>query len=238
MIRCLNCLKYLFCVYLVIAVSIFCYETLFSVGSSLPTEEFIFHHQTQQIENISDNTALPFCQRADQFLKFKDKLCAGVLHKMDDFLDAAYLAVKSDRTLVSYVPGVEYRHMRDNNNNRVRNKTKKRGRVFFHGWTWGDMLDTKQFVYEKFDQSGNKHLCRLRVVSASYVTNNFGSISLASDMPIFQNEVFARDAPFLIYVTEQQLQDIADAIVLTYPGHRMRDQKKVLGSLVPDKCTK
>ena len=57
-------------------------------------------------------------------------------------------------------------------------------------------------------------------------------------MPIFQNEVFARDAPFLIYVTEQQLQDIADAIVLTYPGHRMRDQKKVLGSLVPDKCTK
>ena len=87
-----------------------------------------------------------------KYLDFLDKLCAGVLHKMDDFLDAAYLAVKSDRTLVSYVPGVEYRHMRDNNNNRVRNKTKKRGRVFFHGWTWGDMLDTKQFVYEKFDQ--------------------------------------------------------------------------------------
>ncbi|XP_075242581.1 uncharacterized protein LOC142337281 isoform X2 [Convolutriloba macropyga] len=384
MVRCFKRFKILFFIACgLIAASIICCKK-----SKLPPLSEEYERTIHRSEPNESKAELPFCQRTDQFLLFKDKFYAGLLHKMDDFIDAAYMAVKSNRTLVSYIPSMQTSHQRDNNNVRLKVST---GNFFFHGWTWGDMLDTKQFVYQKFDQSGSQQVCRLRVLPASYLRNNFGSTNSvksvvtieygeysgsrtrklkrffrirnittdkmrnlqnsdiknltliskqrsfslfittaadyvknfclkrsfekvrledrelgsierfivihlrgsdrpcamrslkptnltsslekfgvrresdvvyvmsdlskrsphlkelktyfsqfylfqAKDIPIFEDPVFAKKAPFLIYVTEHQLQDKADAIVLTYPGHRMRDRKKILGSLAPDKC--
>ena len=73
-----------------------------------------------------------------------DKYNAGFLHKLDDFLKAAELAVRSDRTLVSYTPAISAIHMRNKNKEPVKISN---GKQFPHGWTWADLIDTDQFLY-------------------------------------------------------------------------------------------
>ena len=58
----------------------------------------------------------------------------------------------------------------------------------------------------------------------------------SSDIDMFDDEIFAEKAPFLIYTTELQLQEIADGIIETYPGHKRQNSGNVLGYLQPIAC--
>ena len=71
---------------------------------------------------------------------------AGFLHKMDDFVFAADLAVKTDRTLVDFSPGLRAGLMRNKYNQQVPNFSTQY--KYFHGWTWANILNTSQMVYE------------------------------------------------------------------------------------------
>ena len=60
---------------------------------------------------------------------------------------------------------------------------------------------------------------------------------LASEIDLYDDPVFARTAAFLIYATEIQLQELADGIVDTYRGHKMKNYEKVVGYLSPWQCS-
>ena len=58
----------------------------------------------------------------------------------------------------------------------------------------------------------------------------------AKDMDVYDREVFARHAPFLIYATEIHLQQVADGVIESYRGHSMAKNAHILGYLEPWRC--
>ena len=58
----------------------------------------------------------------------------------------------------------------------------------------------------------------------------------AKDMDVFDHEVFAEKAPFLIYAIENYLQQIADGVIITYKGHNLRRHDNIMGHLSDEKC--
>ena len=79
-------------------------------------------------------------------------------------------------------------------------------------------------------EKGSGHLLEVEKFFSGYY------LFQASDINLFNHSVFAKTAPFLIFVVQNQLQEVADGVVLTYPDHKLRNRKKLLGSLNPSYC--
>ena len=79
-------------------------------------------------------------------------------------------------------------------------------------------------------EKGSGHLLELEKFFRGYY------LFQASHIKLFNHSVFAKTAPFLIFVVENQLQEVADGVILTYPNHKLRNQKKLMGSLNPSYC--
>ena len=58
-----------------------------------------------------------------------------------------------------------------------------------------------------------------------------------SDIAVFESTTFQKLGTYLIYAVELELQNLADKIVLTYPGHSLSNIENIRGILAPDFCS-
>ena len=68
-------------------------------------------------DSDNDGSNFPLCQRTDQFITFHDVYDKGwgLLHKLDDFVQAFRMAILTNRTLIDYAPTLTRRHNFDVN---------------------------------------------------------------------------------------------------------------------------
>ena len=73
-------------------------------------EPFQIGNNIQAKLNISK---LDLCQSTNRFITFRDVNDggSGLLHKFDDFLRACIIAIRTDRTLIDYAPGLNGKHL-------------------------------------------------------------------------------------------------------------------------------
>ena len=76
-----------------------------------------------------------------------DKGKSGLQHKIDDFLDASEIAMKTDRALVDFSPAMRADYMRNKNMETVIPNATYHMR-YYHGWSYTKILDTTQIQFE------------------------------------------------------------------------------------------
>ena len=118
---------------------------------------FLFHHPVKHAllmaSKLSQQTpeaavvgsGLPDCQSSVDFLIFKDLAkSGGLLHKIDDFINAMQLAVRTNRTLVDFAPGLRHFHNHDVEGQR-RKDVVQAWELF---WKFGHFFDLENIFYE------------------------------------------------------------------------------------------
>ena len=82
---------------------------------------------------------LPFCQSSTKYITFTDvSSCGyGLLHKFDDFICSAQLAILLNRTLIDYSPRWSGNHA----------GTEFRKSKFYHGWQFLQLFELSKFTF-------------------------------------------------------------------------------------------
>ncbi|XP_075251756.1 uncharacterized protein LOC142344125 isoform X1 [Convolutriloba macropyga] len=122
----------------------------------------LYNYQEQKIFGFritltSKGKTLPFCQSSTKYITFSDvSSCGyGLLHKFDDFICSAQLAILLNRTLIDYSPRWSGNHA----------GTEFRKSKFYHGWQFLQLFEPSKFTFSLRSPMGEEKQCRLRVVN-------------------------------------------------------------------------
>ncbi|XP_063723500.1 uncharacterized protein LOC134851371 [Symsagittifera roscoffensis] len=125
---------------------------------------------SSRTSNDFSQSSVPFCQNRNKFITFHDihPEGRGLLHKYDDFTDAALVAIQTNRTLIDYLPKLRAAHAKKGLG-QEEIEIEKNDLI---PWKVGNIFDITSLQYT-IKRSGHKKVaCRLSSIEPKYVTSS------------------------------------------------------------------